>query len=64
LKSLITDTVTDVAELIYVSLRTLLAFVRTSTLHGRAWRVLEKIFAVFQVQLSCSFFESVQLALN
>jgi hypothetical protein len=45
LNYLITDTVTDVLEC--VPIRTLLAFVRTSTLHGRIWRVLEKIFAVF-----------------
>jgi hypothetical protein len=48
LKSLVTDTVTDVTE---YALRTLLAFVRTITLHGRTWRVLEKIFAVLSNSL-------------
>jgi hypothetical protein len=53
-KSLITDIVTDIVT----DVRTLLAFVRTSTLRGRTWRVIEMIFVVLYVQLFCSFFES------
>jgi hypothetical protein len=42
----------------------LLAFVRTSTLHGPAWRVFDEIFAVLYIQLTGSFFESLQLTLS
>jgi hypothetical protein len=47
-----------------VSQRTFLAFVRTSTLHGHTWRVLERNFAVLSVKLSCGFLESLQQALK
>jgi hypothetical protein len=42
----------------------LLAFVRTSTLHGRTWQVLEKTFAAINIQLTPSLFKSLQLALH
>jgi hypothetical protein len=61
LESLITDTVCDLVECV---LRILLAFVRISTLHGRTWWVLEMIYAVLQVQFSCSFDKSLQEALK
>jgi hypothetical protein len=37
-------------------------FMRMITLHGCIWRLLEKIYAFLNLQLSCSVIESLQLA--
>jgi hypothetical protein len=61
LESLITDTVTDVAECVP---RKFARVYKDINIRGRTRQVLEKIFAVLYIQLTGSQFESLQLVLN